>query len=115
MAVSAAAVLAAPAVVSPEMSEASAAGACMMFIKRSLHDPDSAEFGMTKDATINIRDGRALVLREVRAKNGFGAMRKTVFGCILEKRGDMIMPVSIFENGKQNKRVNDRIKKWKLG
>lgn len=106
-----------PAIVAdkgPTLTDASAAGACMQFIRKSLHDPDSAEFGMSTEASITIKDTHALVLRDVRAKNGFGALRKTTFGCVLEARGEMIFPVAIFENGKQSKKVTQRIKQLKL-
>jgi RNA polymerase subunit RPABC4/transcription elongation factor Spt4 len=68
-------------------------GACMLFIKRQLHDPGSADF---EDATLTVKDGDVwTVRRAVRAKNAFGALRLQQFECKIRERGDKLDLVSL--------------------
>ncbi len=96
------------------MDRETAAGACMMFIQRSLHDPSSAEFEHSRSAVVSINGPNALVLRPVRAKNGFGAIRRSQFGCIVQERGANVVPISVFEVGKQSKAVNAKARQLGL-
>ncbi len=67
----------------------SARGGCLIALKRMLHDPGSAEFGLTSEwPTTTADDGRVTVLARVRAKNGFGAMRLSTFRCVVEPVGN---------------------------
>lgn len=74
-----------------------ARGACLIALKRSLHDPGSAEFGLTSEWPSRIGpDGRATVVPRVRAKNAFGALRLTEFHCVVERSGsDAVRVVSL--------------------
>lgn len=66
----------------------SARGGCLIALKRSLHDPGSAEFGQTSEWQTSTDDsGRVTVLARVRARNGFGAMRLSTFRCVVEPAG----------------------------
>lgn len=70
-----------------------ARGACLLFIKRKLHDPGSAEF---QDATVTVRDGDIwTVQRAVRAKNALGAYQLQNFECRIRQRDDKLDLVSI--------------------
>ena len=76
----------------------SATGACMLFIKQSLHDPDSAEFGSSKDAVVEQVDETTWkVQRSVRAKNAFNALRLSNFECKMKSEGDTWQPIDVKE------------------
>lgn len=63
----------------------SAAGACMLFINQSLHDPSSAEFDSTSEAYVDQNSATTwTVQRNVRAKNKFGALVLSTFECKIE-------------------------------
>jgi hypothetical protein len=54
----------------------SAAYACRMFVERSLHDPDSAEFDDESEYVVSkSRGGVYRVVVTLRARNGFNALR----------------------------------------
>lgn len=74
-----------------------ASGACMLFIKQLLHDPGTAEFGHSQEATVILKGNRATVIRRVRAVNAYGAKRLGEFKCVMEKRGRDIIPVSVIQ------------------
>lgn len=82
----------------PHDDFASARGACMLFIKQILHDPSSAEFGHSSDALVNReQDGTWTVVRSVRSKNAFNAMRLSNFECHLKLNGDNWSALSVKE------------------
>jgi len=61
---------------------ATARGACLITLKKSLHDPDSAEIPSTQTwPAVDDTKGIVLVQPTLRAKNGFGAMRVGVWAC----------------------------------
>lgn len=62
-----------------------AKSACKQQIRRSLHDPDSAEFPPADAFTVSNEQGSSKfeVAVNVRAKNGFGALRLTSFTCVI--------------------------------
>jgi hypothetical protein len=61
---------------------ASAQYACREFVKRSLHDPDSAEFEDHRTYWAEKRRGGTYVVQvRVRARNAFNALRAGVFEC----------------------------------
>lgn len=74
-------------------------GGCMEYVKRKLHDPSSAQFGHSDEATVEYHGDRALVFRQVRAKNALGAMRLTEFVCVLEMRDGKVYPIIVSERG----------------
>lgn len=94
------------------MDRRSATGACMLFIKKVLHDPGSAEFSHGNEAYVLLLDNRAFVIRSVRSKNAFGAMRLNDFSCFLELRNGSIYPVLVKEKGTDTKLVEKMMKKW---
>lgn len=66
----------------------SARGACLIMLKRTLHDPGSAEFGLTSEWLSSIGDdGNAHILARLRAKNAFGALRLATYICVVERVG----------------------------
>lgn len=94
------------------MDRQSAAGACMTLIKRNLHDPDSATFDSSKDATVFIHLNKAYVVRSVRAKNGFGAMRLQEYECLLSIKDDDISVFYLGVRGEKNSEVRQILKEW---
>jgi len=63
---------------------ASANSVCREFIKKSLHDPSSAEFGDDRDAHVEQRNPHQYYMRmDVRAKSGLNATRVATFECLL--------------------------------
>ncbi|MBY0445589.1 MAG: hypothetical protein K2Q15_10325 [Burkholderiales bacterium] len=55
---------------------------CGEFVKKSLHDPDSAQFEDFRHYGIDLQKGGVyLVQVDLRAKNGFGAMRRMMVNC----------------------------------
>jgi len=72
----------------------SARGACLITLKRTLHDPGSAQFGLTSEWPSSIADdGKAHVLARFRAKNAFGALRLVNYICVVERVGATDMRV----------------------
>lgn len=55
--------------------------ACKTFVKKTLHDPDSAQFENHKSYPASVTDGVYRVMVQVRAKNGFNAMRNITMDC----------------------------------
>jgi hypothetical protein len=55
--------------------------ACKMFVKKILHDPDSAEFDNHKSFPASFSDGLYQVQVNLRAKNGFNALRQMIVNC----------------------------------
>jgi hypothetical protein len=76
-----------------------ATGGCREFIKRKLHDPESAEFGHSSEASVEYHADRAMVVRSVRAKNAFGAMRLTEFICVMEMKDGQVRALIVAERG----------------
>lgn len=78
----------------PVVSQTEAAqGACLMFIKARLHDPDSAEF---QNSTHTSREGNIwTVRRPVRAKNALGAFRLAVYECTIRQDGEDLALVAL--------------------
>lgn len=102
-----------PAVSKPDVfSRQDATGSCMELIKRILHDPDSAKFEHSDQSSVKLNGNRAFVIQSVRAKNGFGAMRKKDFACFLEMRGGEIYPVLVAGEGEHLQEVSVLIKTW---
>lgn len=97
-----------------EMTRQAATGGCMLFIKSALHDPDSATFGHSSEAEVLIKGNRAMVIRKVRAKNGFGAVRLTEFMCLMESNGGVITAAFVAPRGENSAQSAAIIKKWKL-
>lgn len=61
----------------------SARGACLIVLKKSLNDPDSAQIGMTSQWAVEERkNGIILVQPSARAKNAFGAYVSGVWECV---------------------------------
>lgn len=70
--------------------------ACREFVKGQLHDPDSARFERTADYPARVDGDIYIVEVNVRAKNGFNAMRNTVFLCkTMPMGGDRWSPLQI--------------------
>ena len=68
-------------------------GACLLFIKRTLHDPGSADF---EPATVTTKDGELWTVRRgVRAKNALGAFRLQTFECRIRERAGNFDLVSL--------------------
>jgi hypothetical protein len=60
---------------------------CRSFIRSNLHDPASAEFPLGRFVSEKQPDGSWVVVREVRAPNGFNAMRLANFSCKVSYSG----------------------------
>lgn len=73
-----------------------AKGACILAIKANLHDPSSAEI-YSNDAYIENQNGIYTVQMKVRATNGFGAKRLSVFECKLMQNNDTWLTMGIKE------------------
>lgn len=77
---------------------AGARGACLISIRKILHDPDSADFGLTSDwLTGETSAGTIVVLTKVRAKNGFGAYRLGGYRCEVLKTTDGFRLIALDE------------------
>jgi len=78
----------------------SALGACMTWIKQSLHDPSSAEFMDSSSANATEQDGVWTVIRAVRAKNAFNSTRLGMFECKMRSAGGdwILLSVKQLEN-----------------
>lgn len=68
---------------------------CQEFVRRSLHDPSSAEFGSRHEYRTKLQAGVYHVQVEVRAKNAFNATRLAVFDCKTRLRGSDWTMVSL--------------------
>lgn len=80
--------------------DATVRGLCMMQIKAALHDPDSAEFESSATTTVRRDVDTWTVLRPVRAKNSFNAVRRSVFECRYKLVGKDFQLLGIREAGK---------------
>lgn len=82
-----------------EVEEASNARyACQEFVKRSLNDPDAAQFDPASGYFIQRQaPGKYRVEVTVRAKNGFNALRHIAVNCVTQKSGDNWLPVFVKE------------------
>ena len=67
--------------------DATLSGLCMLHIKGQLHDPASAEFEHSRNTRIIRATSGIEVIRSVRAKNAFGAMRLTTYQCTYKQAG----------------------------
>ena len=97
-----------------DITRQSASGGCMLFIKQLLHDPGSAEFGHSQEATVLLKGNRAVVIRSVRATNGFGAKRLEEFMCFIENRNGIITPILFVPKGEKVAQANALYKKWNM-
>lgn len=86
----------------------------MLFIKQALHDPDSATFGHSSEAGVFLKGNRAMVIRSVRAKNAFGAMRLTEFMCLMELNNGVVTPAFVGPQGENSAKARAIIKKWAI-
>ena len=86
----------------------------MLFIKKLLHDPDSATFDHSREASVILKGNRAMVIRSVRANNAFGAKRLTEFMCLMELNNGIITPVLITPKGENSDQARALLKKWKM-
>lgn len=70
--------------------------ACQEFVRRSLNDPESADFEPHRSFWAEkTKDGAFDVQVHVRAKNAFGAKLKSVFECRARLDGDKWLPVKL--------------------
>jgi hypothetical protein len=97
-----------------EMTRRLATGGCMEYVKQRLHDPGSAEFMHSDEATVILKGNRGMAIRSVRATNGFGAKRLSQFICFLELQGGNVIPVLIAQQGQHDAEVRALLKKWKM-
>lgn len=86
----------------------------MLFIKKLLHDPGSAQFGHSSEASVLLKGNRAMVIRSVRAKNAFGALVLTEFMCLMELNNGIITPVFVSPKGENAEQARAILKKWKM-
>lgn len=84
-----------PAATAPVDNTIAARGACMLFIKQSLHDPDSAQFDSSDTAYVSSVGNVWTVQRGVRAKNAFNATRRAVYECKMREEGENWVPLSV--------------------
>ncbi len=99
---------------SKDIARNEATGACMEFIKKGLHDPNSAEFPHSDEASVLLKENRAFVIRSVRSKNAFGALRLSEFACFMEKRDSIIYPALVTEKGSNGEQMQKLRKDWGL-
>jgi hypothetical protein len=72
--------------------------ACKEFVKRSLNDPDAAQFDAASGYfTQKQAADKYRVEVTVRAKNGFNALRHIAVNCITQKSGEYWLPVFVKE------------------
>lgn len=70
----------------PDDPWSGARGACMLQLERVLHDPRSAEFGLTADWPLRVIDADTAEVRATyRAKNKFGALVLSSSTCTVKK------------------------------
>lgn len=77
-----------------------ARGACLITVKKSLHDPASADIPSTRTwPAVDDDDGTVLVQSTLRARNGFGAMRTGVWACRVQivKGGAVVRKIKQME------------------
>jgi len=86
----------------------------MLFIKKLLHDPDSATFGHSSEASVILKGNRAMVIRSVRAKNAYGAKVLTEFMCLMELNNGIVTPAFVAPKGENAAQGRAIIKKWAL-
>lgn len=68
-----------------------ARGACLISIKRMLHDPYSAKFDMTTSWYVEDQsNGVLLVQPKLHAKNAFGAYRYSTWNCRVRAEGENV-------------------------
>ena len=73
-----------------------ARGACLIVLKQSLNDPDSAKFGLTSEwYTQEQKDGTILVQPTGRAKNAYGAYIQGMWNCVAQPEGENIRVLSL--------------------
>lgn len=73
-----------------------ARGACILALEKTLHDPKSAEMGISSAWFIEDRpDGTILVQPTVRAKNAMGAFINATWDCVVKPEGEMVKVVSL--------------------
>lgn len=97
-----------------DITSQQATGACMLFIKKMLHDPDSSTFDPNNEATVFLKGNRAMVISYVRATNGFGAKRLTEFMCLMELKNGIVIPAFVAPKGENSAQGRAIIKKWAL-
>lgn len=77
--------------------------ACREYIKRHLHDPDSAQFEDYRDYYVSQpwpeKNNAVFVAVAVRAKNLMGALRRQQYRCMAEPNNNVWVPVSLEEMG----------------
>jgi RNA polymerase subunit RPABC4/transcription elongation factor Spt4 len=72
--------------------------ACQEFVKKSLNDPDAAQFDAASGyLTKRQAPGQYRVEVTVRAKNGFNALRHIAVNCVTQKSGENWLPVLVKE------------------
>jgi hypothetical protein len=73
-----------------------ARGACLIVLKKSLNDPDSAKLEAPSRWYVKERkDGSVLVQPSGRAKNAFGAYINGVWDCVTKAEGDNVHVISL--------------------
>jgi len=103
-----------PAKAPEGMTRRTATAYCMQFIKQALHDPGSADFANSDEATVQIKGSRAMVIRSVRAKNAFGALRLQEFMCLLEEKGGKVTAAFVGPKGENAALASSILEQWKL-
>lgn len=88
---------------------------CRHFVRQRLHDPDSATFAHSSEAEVRISGNRALVVREVRAKNAVGAIRLSEFTCLLELNGDNTRAFLVSDGGASTPAAQAVAEQWLAG
>lgn len=74
----------------------SARGSCLIVLKESLNDPDSADIGSTRSwYTEQRKDGTVLVQPTARAKNAFGAYVHGTWDCVVKPEGKTVRILSL--------------------
>lgn len=99
---------------SNDVTRREATGACMEFVKKILHDPDSAKFPHSDEAAVFLKENRAFVIRSVRSKNAFGTVRLSEFACFLEKNNGQIYATLVAEKGNKSAEVQKLREDWGL-
>ncbi len=84
--------------VTPPNPIETAPGACMLFIKQVLNDPDSAQFPNSSNAIVEVVGENTFKVKyPLRAKNKFNALVKTTFECHIKFDGAEWRALSVFE------------------
>lgn len=79
----------------PFDAEATVRGLCMMHIKGSLNDPDSADFEHSSSTVASKNGDVWTVQRPVRAKNAFNATRRAIFECKYRQAAEIMTLLSV--------------------